>query len=49
VKDHHLFAVVFILVLVDVGYLSAWQILDPLKRKLYISHTEVYVVFGSTS
>ncbi|XP_020897182.1 gamma-aminobutyric acid type B receptor subunit 1 isoform X3 [Exaiptasia diaphana] len=37
VKDHHLFAVVFALVLIDVSYLTIWQVLDPLRRSLYIT------------
>ena len=41
VKDHHLFAVVFLLVLVDVTYLTVWQVLDPMRRTLYNSKTEV--------
>lgn len=34
IKDRHLFGVVFLLVIVDVVYLTVWQIVDPMRRKL---------------
>ena len=32
IKDRHLFAVVCVLVMLDVIYLAVWQVLDPMTR-----------------
>ena len=32
IKDRHLFAVVCLLVMVDVIYLAVWQVMDPMTR-----------------
>ncbi|XP_031555480.1 gamma-aminobutyric acid type B receptor subunit 2-like [Actinia tenebrosa] len=41
VKDRHLLAIVFLLLVVDVTYLIIWQSIDPLKRILYEAEVEV--------
>ena len=32
IKDRHLFAVVCVLVMIDIIYLAVWQVTDPMKR-----------------
>ena len=32
IKDRHLFGVVCLLVMIDVIYLTVWQVVDPMRR-----------------
>ena len=41
IKDRHLFAVVCLLVMVDVIYLAVWQVMDPMTRTVMEFSQEV--------